>query len=538
MNSEPSWIQTMMDPSAYPHHVDKVELVQTHISWVFLAGESAYKIKKPVNFGFLDFTTLEKRRHFCSEELRLNRRLCPSIYRDVWPINRDGTRFSLGGSGDTVEWTLVMKRMPEAGMMAALISRDAIGQAEIDAVVGRLVPFYRSAASGPEVARYGEIDIVRRNTEENFEQMEPFLGRLLDETECRRIAAFTRGFLDGNGPLFLSRKANGWIREGHGDLYSANICFDRPRDAVYVFDCIEFNERFRCGDVASDVAFLAMDLDYHGLPDLAQHCAESFAREIGDAEMPEIMAFYKCYRACVRSKIACFTWGAERMDDQTRQAAWTQARDYCRLAARYADPSSCCPALYVFFGLSGTGKSTVASAWAQRHGLPVYNSDRVRKEVVAGIPALERHREPFGQGLYSPEQTARTYGEMARLAGRHLTRGESVVLDATYGDAGQRARLLRFARSTGAVVHFVLCTCPESEIRRRLSLRQAVGEDVSDGRWEIYLHQRRLFADTAGLAGEGLLLLPTDRPVEVLLEELDRRLSAPPKAAWEDKFAG
>jgi predicted kinase len=267
---------------------------------------------------------------------------------------------------------------------------------------------------------------------------------------------------------------------------------------------------------------LAMDLDYHGLPTLSNYFVRSFSDQIGDAQLLELMDFYKCYRAYVRGKIGCFTWASDEIDSDTKESARRQASRYFRLALNYAGGIDV-PDLYVFFGLSGTGKSTIASAWAKNHQLSFYNSDRVRKESVARIPAGERHWEPFGRGIYSRQQTSKTYKALACLAGRHLMQGESVILDATYRDKEERLRLLELAKEAKASIHFILCTCPEQEIKERLTQRARIETQVSDGRWEIYLKQKELFAPIDDLGQDHLMVLPTDRPISELLDELDRK---------------
>jgi predicted kinase len=293
---------------------------------------------------------------------------------------------------------------------------------------------------------------------------------------------------------------------------------------VYIFDCIEFNERFRCGDIASDVAFLAMDLDYHGLPALSNYFVRSFSDQIRDIQLLELVDFYKCYRAYVRGKIGGFTWASDGIDSNTKERARCEALRYFRLALNYAGGTEI-PDLYVFFGLSGTGKSTIASAWAERYKLPFYNSDRVRKESIVGIPAEESHYEPFGQGIYSRQHTLNTYKTLARLAGKHLMQGESVILDATYRDREERLRLLELATEAKANIHFILCTCPEHKIKERLVRRSSIKSQISDGRWEIYLKQKEDFDPTNHLNQDYLISLSTDRPVKELVDELDKRFS-------------
>jgi hypothetical protein len=329
----PDFIRALLRPEAYPHAPAEVRLVQTHISYVLLAGEYVYKIKKPVNFGFLDFTTLAKRRFFCDREVELNRRLCPDLYLGVVAITRTGDRFGLDRPGEPVEYAVKMGRMDEALMMGRIIEAGQLTAATIDQIVEILVPFYRQAAGGPELADFGTPDAVAVNVLENFRQTEGFVGcASLSADQYQRIDNYAQAFLE-RGELFGARIKDGRIRDCHGDLYSANICLSEP---IRIFDCIEFNERFRYCDVASDVAFLAMDLDYHGLEELSRHFIDRFVEKSGDRGLTAMLDFYKCYRAYVRGKIGLFTAHAPEVDAATRAASLAQAGRYFQLAERYA----------------------------------------------------------------------------------------------------------------------------------------------------------------------------------------------------------
>ena len=521
MTHYPEWLSAMKEPSFYPHSPGEVKLLQTHLSWVFLAGPLVYKVKKPVDFGFLDFTTLEKRKFFCNEEIRLNKRLCPEIYIGTAAINRNenGT-FCLNGPGEVVEWAVEMKRMPDNGLMSALIQRDEITQEDILGIERLLVPFYQEARAPQEKLYLGGLETVRENCEENFDQIKDFVGKALSEEENSQIISYTRGFMAENESLFSKRQENGWIVEGHGDLYSANICFDRSRDKIYIFDCIEFNERFRYGDVAVDVAFLAMDLDFLGLCDLSSYFASVFKEDMADPDHESLLVFYKCYRAVVRGKIGCFTWASPGVDEATRKNSLEQAKRYFRLAFRYAGGIKRRPKLFVFMGLSGTGKSTAAKAFAERNGLPLFNSDFVRKEYVSGIPATEERIEPFGQGIYSTQFTEKTYRALSRFAGRELVTGDSVVLDATYVDREKREQVKKIAQAAGAELVFVVCSCPEEVVKERLSRRAKEKGRVSDGRLEIFERQKEIFTEPEEGAGVRVVRLNTNRPVEEIVSEL------------------
>jgi len=332
-NQLPPFIDALLHPTAYPHPVTEIKLVQTHISYVLLAGAFVYKIKKPVNFGFLDFTTLAQRQHFCQEELRLNQRLCPSLYLEVLPISEDGEGVTLNGPGTVIEYCLKMARMPEEQMMGAVIGRGQLTRAMLDGIVDRLVPFYQQAEGGPEIQAFGTAQAVAVNVLENFEQTQAFIGcPALSQGQFDTITTYAKGFL-AQESLFEKRIREGLIREGHGDLYSANICLSEP---IYIYDCIEFNQRFRLCDVASDVAFLAMDLDFHGLSELSRYFINSFSQRANDQGLLTMLNFYKCYRAYVRGKIGLFTANAPEVDAQTKATSMQGAKNYFALAYAYA----------------------------------------------------------------------------------------------------------------------------------------------------------------------------------------------------------
>jgi hypothetical protein len=329
-----SFIDFLKHPAAYSHKTGEITLLQTHISYVLLAGDYVYKIKKPVDFGFLDFTTLAKRKYYCEEELRLNRRLCPDIYLEVVPIKRRGGNFYVGGDfGETVEYAVKMVRMPEERMMNNVISSGNLLPEMLDRIVDILVPFYQETVSVSEVNEAGSPDYVGRNFRENFQQTERFIdGPALSREHFTTICSYAEEFLTRE-EVFCQRQAEGRIRDGHGDLHSANICL---ADKVYIFDCIEFSRRLRYCDQASDVAFLAMDLDYHGLEQMSDRFVDNFSERVGDPGLHTMLNFYKCYRAYVRGKIGLFTAHAPEVDETTRATCLEQAGRYFKLAESYA----------------------------------------------------------------------------------------------------------------------------------------------------------------------------------------------------------
>ena len=329
----PPFIQALLQSDAYPHPAPEITLVQTHISYVLLAGDFVYKIKKPVDFGFLNFTALEQRKHYCEEELVLNRRLCPSLYLGLATITEQGGTFSLDGPGTPVEYAVKMARMPEERMMAKVIAQGGLTKDILDRIIAILVPFYAKAETGPAIEKFGTAQAVSVNVLENFEQTQGFVGcAALSQGQFEAISGYARDFLT-HEDLFAGRIAAGRVRDCHGDLYSANICL---ADEIYIYDCIEFNQRFRYCDVASDVAFLAMDLDFHGLPELSAYFIERFCRAANDTTLLPMLNFYKCYRAYVRGKIGLFTAHAPEVDPATAENCLNQAKKYFALAERYA----------------------------------------------------------------------------------------------------------------------------------------------------------------------------------------------------------
>ena len=329
----PPYIQYLQLESSYPHPAVDVCLVQTHISFVLLAGDYVYKWKKPVDFGFLDFSTLEKRKYYCEQELQLNRRLCPDLYEELVTINGEGETFCLDGPGEVVEYGIRMKRMPEERMMGNVMARGELSRDHIDAIIDRLVPFYEAAAGDERIREFGKAHAVAVNVLENFEQTEGFVGQgALSREQFEAIVRYSREFLT-HEDRFQARIDDGKIRDCHGDMHSANICLTEP---VSIFDCIEFNERFRYTDVAADVAFLAMDLDFNGQEKLSNYFIEQFVEKSGDHGLLEMLNFYKCYRTYVRGKIALFTASDPGVDEETAASCIEQARKHFVLAEKYA----------------------------------------------------------------------------------------------------------------------------------------------------------------------------------------------------------
>jgi aminoglycoside phosphotransferase family enzyme len=326
-------VEDLLNPNAYPELAGKIELIQTHISFVFLTDKFVYKIKKPVNFGFLDFSTLDKRRMFCEKELLLNRRLCPEIYLEVLPITKSGDALKIGGEGEPVEYALKMKRLPQECIMTQLLREGKIGKETIDGIARIVAKFHTEAQTNAEINEIGGVKTVTFNWDENFAQITKYIGQTLSQADYDFMQSKINNFIAANAALFQSRVDAKRIRDCHGDLHSGNIFVT---DKICIFDAIEFNDRFRYSDVAADVAFLAMDLDYQGRTDLADYFIEQYIGYSKDRELPKLLPFYKCYRAYVRGKVVSFRLDDPNIKSEDKTAATKEAKAYLQLAAEYA----------------------------------------------------------------------------------------------------------------------------------------------------------------------------------------------------------
>jgi aminoglycoside phosphotransferase family enzyme len=324
--------KALLNPKIYSDLPKEVKLIETHISLVFLTGHYVYKVKKPVDFGFLDFTSLEKRRHFCEQEVKLNRRLSPNIYLGVVEITCDQGRFSFNGKGEVEEYAVKMKQIPEELLMDKLLAKGQVTPRMIEAVSEKLVGFYSSAETNETIKSFGRPERVKQDTDENFEQTEKYVDTVIPKQMFEKIQSKTNEFFGTQKKLFHQRIASDRIRDCHGDLRLEHIFWG---DEISIFDCIEFNQRFRYTDVAADIAFLAMDLDYHGREDLSEHLIQAYIEKSGDQELLSMLDFYKCYRAYVRGKVESFRLDDPNIPKKEKKEALKRAQKYFDLAGRY-----------------------------------------------------------------------------------------------------------------------------------------------------------------------------------------------------------
>jgi aminoglycoside phosphotransferase family enzyme len=328
----PSTVKALLKSHAYPNKPQKIELVQTQMSFIFLTGEYVYKVKKPVNLGYLDYTTLEKRHFFCNQELELNRRLCPDAYLAVVPIVEEKGEIRIEGRGEAVEYAVKMKQLPQDRMMDVLLPRGRVTREMVARVAEKLVVFHQKAETNRKIADFGKLDVIRQNTDENFAQTEKYIGLTIFRMKYERIKGYTNDFIKSNARLFDKRVKEGRIRDCHGDLHAAHVCF---ADDICIYDCIEFNDRFRYSDVASEIAFLAMDLDRYQQAGLSRHLVSTYVGLGRDEELLKLLNFYKCYRAYVRGKVESFKLDDPYIPEEEKTKILAAARSYFQLAESY-----------------------------------------------------------------------------------------------------------------------------------------------------------------------------------------------------------
>ena len=482
----PALHKALLRPEAYPEGTGPVTCRETHISHLYFTPRHVYKVKKGVDFGFLNFTTLDRRRFYCEEEIRLNSRFCPGTYLGLVEIRRQGETVAIGGPGELVDYAVRMKRLPDDRMLSRRLQENA---PDLPSDIGRIARRLASLHLGSEVCRMDggqpNLEIVKQNWRENFLQTEPFIGRTLPAQAHALLSGYVADFLEENAAILHEREEQGFVRDGHGDLHVEHICLGEP---VCIYDCIEFSRRFRVADVAADLAFLLMDLEFRGRRDLAGLLLDVYLEAAGgDPGMPPLLPFYKIYRAFVRGKVESFLSDDPAAEEELRSRSARAAQRYFNLALGYLCP----PALILTCGRMGVGKTTLAGSLARALGARLLRSDVVRKEL-AGLSPLERCDAPFGGGIYSEDLSRRTYAALLAAA-LEKTDEASVIVDASFARAGDRRLFQDRARRANRRCFLLHLVCDEETALLRLDRRRAEGADASDGRRDLFVRQGAAF---------------------------------------------
>jgi hypothetical protein len=522
--THPRLIETMKKPDFYPHHPAEVEFIQTHISYVFIAGDIVYKVKKHLQFDFLDFTSLEKRKFYCEEELRLNRRLAPDTYLDVVAISRDSQgNFTLDKGAEIIDYAVRMKKLPADRMLKTLLSKGMADEKIMDAVARKIAVFHQQAQTGGHIDEMGDIENIRLNNEENFAETTKYINVTVPEYQYKFIRDYVRKFLTAKKALFAKRVAGHKIRDCHGDLHLDHICIT---DDIVIFDCIEFNERFRCGDVAEDVAFLTMDIDFNGFPRHADDFVQSYVKYSGDADMLTLLNFYRCYYAYVRGKVNGFRLAQKEVTKNERAEITKTAAKYFDLAYTYAARLDQ-PVLILTAGLMGSGKSYQARTLASRFGAEVIRTDILRKESFRMEPT-DRRYEDFGRGIYSDDISLLIYNKAFDLAEQKIRQGKPVIIDASFKRRTERQRALDLARNLGIRFYILECVCPDDITKRRLERRVRENNNASDGRWELFQKQKDEFDAIDEVPDDCHIKIDTSANPEIKRQDIIRKIK------WEE----
>lgn len=474
----PALIQQMLQPGFYPHAVtEPIQLIQTHISYVLLTGDYAYKLKKPANFGFLDFSTLEKRQHFTQEELRLNQRGAAELYLEVLPVTLEGEKYQLGGKGEAVEYALKLRQFRQEDLFSALFEEGKLNETDLEEL-GRIVAQYHAQAQTNDYIRtFGKIPQVRAGFDENYEQTEKYIGSPQTQKQFDETKQYTDNFFASRPELFASRIQNNYIRECHGDLHLRNIAL--WQDKIMLFDCIEFNEPFRFVDVMCDVAFTVMDVEARQRQDLANAFLNAYVEQTGDWEGLQLLPLYLSRQAYVRAKVTSFLLDDPGVTVAVKEDASKTAAEYYHQAWAYTKPKQ--GQIILMSGVSGSGKSTTARYLARQLGAIQIRSDAVRKHL-AGIPLLERG----GDEVYTPEMTQKTYNRLLTLGIILANQGFTVILDAKYDKQHLRQEAIAQAEKHQIPLQIIHCTAPVEVLQARLVKRTG---DIADATADLLASQ-------------------------------------------------
>jgi len=503
---------------AYPHPVEQeIEVVETHISWIFLTGRFAYKLKKPVNLGFLDFSTLERRKHFCHEELRLNRRLCPELYLDVLPVTESADGFRIGGDGKAEDYVIRMVQFDRSFELDRLLRNGELTTHEIDEATSVIAAFHAETPRADPASLFGTPELILKPMLENLDLTEEVARTIEERSSIEKIRHWTLTEHRRMSGVVRERKALGMVRECHGDLHTGNMVI---RDGkIAIFDCIEFSHALSIIDVMSDVAFLFMDLEHSGNPELAWHFLNAWLSKSGDYGGLQVLRLYCVYRAMVRAKVTSIRL-AQESDEAEKAKTLAEHHSYLQLALGYTRPRK--PMLLITHGVSGSGKSAISSKLADMGGFIHIRSDVERKRLF-GIDSLERSAAK-GFDIYTPEATQKTYAALLDAASIALSAGFPVIVDATFPDSHKRRPFIRLANMLNCRCHILCFHARREVLHERVRTRHAEGGDPSEA--DLRVLEAQLHANIPPDGDEKALCINVNTegevPIEALLAALER----------------
>lgn len=468
----PLFIQAMLKPEFYDHQVQSCELIETHISWVILTGEYVYKIKKPVNFGFLDFSTLEKRKFYCKEELRLNQRLAPELYLDVIPLTGSTESVELDGSGKAFEYTIKMKQFPQETQLDHVLERNELKPKIINSIANLIASFHQQIDIAEKATEYGNPDRVYHPINENFIQIQERVTDAPTLDLLSNIEIWSKQTFKQIKPHLTQRKENGFIRECHGDLHLRNLAW--YNNEPLAFDCLEFNPNFRWIDVISEIAFFIMDLDDHKQPELAQRFLNKYLELTGDYNGCHVLRFYQVYRAMVRAKVDAIRAHQEGISKQEAEEASKEFNSYLQLALTYSKKRA--PFLIITRGMSAVGKSYWSQQLLEKTNAIRIRSDVERKRLFNILPC-DNPQENIAQGIYSPEATDKTYLKLLEITEDIIGAGFPVIIDAAFSSFEQRNLFKKLANKKQIQFVIMEFVASNETLKQRIFKRE---QGVSD----------------------------------------------------------
>ena len=517
---QPELIRSLLQPAVYGHPVSDIQLIETHISWLILTGDYVYKIKKPVNLGFLDFSTLEKRRFCCNEELRLNSRLAAEIYLDVVAITGTPGKPVLQGSGEAIEYAVRMVQFPQQAQLDNMLAEGKLHHNHIDAIAVMVAKFHQATNIAPADSDFGDPQHVYHPVAENFSQIREHLQTNDYEHELAELESWSKSAFAALTPVFDQRKQGGFIRECHGDMHLRNLVWFNNKPMA--FDCLEFNPALRWIDTLSEVAFLVMDLQDRKQPELAQRFLNNYLQQSGDYQGVQVLRFYLAYRALVRAKVAAIRAGQQGIAEAEQNEAIAEFQAYLQLAQSYTRP--CNPALIITRGMSASGKSTLTQPLLETMGAIRIRSDVERKRLFGIDPAADSKAE-IGSGIYTAEAGVKTYTKLKQLAQVVLDAGVTVIIDAAFLKSGQRQPFRQLADAMKVPFIILEFTASADTLRSRIKAR---AHEVSDADLAVLEHQ---LVSTRPLSDEELpyrILINTESSfdAEKLAVDIGRKANA------------
>jgi uncharacterized protein len=500
-------IQSLEVSADFDHPVSQFDIVETHISYILLTGPYAYKFKKPVDPGFLDFSTLNRRKRYCEEELRLNRRHAEELYLEVITITGDEQSPMINGKGPVLEYAVKIVQFDRNLELDKLIVKEGLTPALIDKLATTIAAFHDEAEVTDEKNDAGSLEYVWHPVAENFSQIKTRLQD--DHAYSERLASLARlseAELEKLKHAIDVRKTQGFIRECHGDMHLGNIVLINNEPVI--FDCIEFSEELRWIDVLNDIAFLIMDLDEHGCSELSHRLLNAYLEHTRDYAGLSVLRFYLVYRAMVRAKVACIRLGQEHHDEQTR----SDYRRYIDMACIYMEQQR--PVLFMTYGVSGSGKTTVSQLLLERWGAIRIRSD-LERISLHGLADDEKSGSPIGGGLYSPENTQRTYNRLSGLSVDLLNAGYSVIVDATFLQASYRRDFIELGYACNVPFVILHCRASEDQLKKRIQLRHAKGDDASEANLQVLEHQLETLEPLNDDENKFCVIIDTDQELDI-----------------------